>query len=570
MNYKTPGVYIEEVSKFPPSVAQVETAIPAFIGHTAVGKDTAPTRISSMMEYEELFGGANSEKFLVTFNEGEAIASEIAISNFKMYYAVQMYFANGGGSCYIVSVGDYNDEITQTKLLDGLELLRKEDEVTLIVFPDLQNLVATDEEVLLAESDKEAASLAVTLALEAETAATEVFEAVEDATSITLLIDSATTSANGFEKPTDSSDPEYLKEMAAHQAALAVLNAVKTAALIEDAGISDVKNAAEVVLNKYKENLLMLQTILPIVVDNLDKIEYASDPDNIESVYNIYNAALEQARVLKDRFVILDVLGDEDIFRDEVNALELKYGAAYYPNLKTILSYKFNDEDVFVMGVLGVANLAQLKSTNSELYHKAKKAVESNKVILAPSSTMAGVYAKVDSTSGVWKSPANVGLNYVTGPEKKISDKEQEDLNIHTTGKSINAIRTFTGKGTLVWGARTLDGCSNEWRYVSVRRFFNMVEESVKKATEVFLFEPNTANTWIRVQTMIENFLNEQWKAGALAGSKPEDAYYVCVNSKTITAQDILEGRMIIEIGMATVRPAEFIVLRFSHKLQEA
>jgi len=201
-----------------------------------------------------------------------------------------------------------------------------------------------------------------------------------------------------------------------------------------------------------------------------------------------------------------------------------------------------------------------------------KKAIESKRVILTPSSAMAGVYAKVDSTSGVWKSPANLGLSLVEAPTVKISDREQDALNVHPgTGKSINAIRAFVGKGTLVWGARTLDGNSNEWRYISVRRFFNMVEESVKKATERFVFEPNTANTWIRVQTMIENFLNQQWQDGALAGSKPEDAYYVSVGlNKTMSAQDILEGRMIVEIGMAAVRPAEFIVLRFSHKLQES
>jgi phage tail sheath protein FI len=157
-------------------------------------------------------------------------------------------------------------------------------------------------------------------------------------------------------------------------------------------------------------------------------------------------------------------------------------------------------------------------------------------------------------------------------PTLKISHEDQESLNVDpTSGKSINAIRTFTGKGPMVWGARTLDGNSNEWRYISVRRFFNMVEESVKKSTERFVFEANTANTWIRVQTMIENFLNQQWQDGALAGSKPEEAYYVSVGlNKTMSAQDILEGRMNIEIGMAAVRPAEFIVLRFSHKLQEA
>ncbi|MCF2218348.1 hypothetical protein H9Q08_03440 [Chryseobacterium sp. PS-8] len=275
---------------------------------------------------------------------------------------------------------------------------------------------------------------------------------------------------------------------------------------------------------------------------------------------------------MKDRFVIMDVLGDDATFRNKVTSTGLKYGAAYYPNLKTILTYAFKEDKVSVMGASGATTLAELKLKNSELYNQAKAAIESQKVVLAPSSAMAGVYAKVDSTSGVFKAPANTGLNYVDSPVIKISNKRQDELNVDpTSGKSINVIRSFTGKGTLVWGARTLDGNSNEWRYISVRRFFNMVEESVKKATERFVFEPNTANTWVRVQTMIENFLNQQWQDGALAGSKPEEAYYVSVGlNKTMSAQDILEGRMIVEIGMAAVRPAEFIVLRFSHKLQEA
>jgi Bacteriophage tail sheath protein len=123
----------------------------------------------------------------------------------------------------------------------------------------------------------------------------------------------------------------------------------------------------------------------------------------------------------------------------------------------------------------------------------------------------------------------------------------------------------------LVWGARTLAGNDNEWRYVSVRRFFIFVEESTKKATEQFTFEPNDANTWVKVQAMIENFLTTQWRAGALQGIKPEHAFYVAVGlGKTMTPLDILEGRMIVEIGMAAVRPAEFIILRFSHKMAES
>jgi hypothetical protein len=119
-----------------------------------------------------------------------------------------------------------------------------------------------------------------------------------------------------------------------------------------------------------------------------------------------------------------------------------------------------------------------------------------------------------------------------------------------------------------VWGARTLDGNSNEWRYINVRRFFNMVEESCKKASERFVFEPNDRNTWVTVRGMIEIFLLLQWRAGALQGAVPEHAFFVKVGlGETMTDLDLLEGRMIVEIGMAVVRPAEFIILRFSHKM---
>ena len=193
-------------------------------------------------------------------------------------------------------------------------------------------------------------------------------------------------------------------------------------------------------------------------------------------------------------------------------------------------------------------------------------------MILPPSGGVAGIYASVDSNRGVWKSPANASLASVLGPYFLISAQEQESLNVDANaGKSINAIRAFTGKGTLVWGTRTLAGNDNEWRYVPVRRFFNYAEESIKKATEPFVFEPNDINTWVRVKAMIENFLTLEWRRGALAGAKATDAFYVKIGlGETMTALDILEGRMIVEIGLAVVRPAEFIILRFSHKMQES
>lgn len=469
-SYQTPGVYIEEISKFPPSIAEVETAIPAFIGYTQKAKNNAgedltlkPTRILSLLEYTNWFGAAlPEEKITVTINEtqdaNKAVLSQEIIGNLKaadksvhnLYYALEAYFSNGGGPAYIVSVAPYGafpGAITDTDLTKGLEAISLEDEPTLLVFPEAQSLASS----------------------------------------------------------------------------------------------------------KYKD---------------------------------VYDAALKQCALLKDRFVVIDVMPDPgtiletaEKFRASSTNENLKYGAAYYPNLETSLTYTYDDSkvnittNVTIDGGTPTTTTALLNSIKTTaLYSKVSSALSQIPVILPPSPLVVGVYASVDNARGVWKAPANVSLSRVIKPIVKVSDKDQEALNIDVdAGKSINVIRSFTGKGTLIWGARTLAGNDNEWRYVPVRRFFNMVEESVKKGTSQFVFEPNDANTWTKVRAMIENFLILQWRAGALAGDKPEQAFYVLVGlGKTMTSLDILEGRLIIEIGLAVVRPAEFIVLRFSHKLQES
>ncbi len=442
MDFKTPGAYIQEIASLPSSIAQVETAIPAFIGHTEKSPEAenTPVRITSMLEYEQFFGGAKPEDITVTVDTVSETTSVSlgTVSDYKMYYAMQLFFSNGGGPCYIVSVGSYSNGITQTRLKSGLTALETEDEPTLIVFPEAVSL-------------------------------------------------------------TDS------------------------------------------------------------------------------NAYSVYKEALDQAEKLQDRFVIVDAKSDDALRNNLSSGTSLKYGAAYYPNLQTTLPYVYDAStisvDVDATGAVVLNTLDLNIEDDLILYNNVLAAVEasSQAVIMPPSSAIAGVYAKVDSLQGVWKAPANVGLNYVAAPVDKLSNEDQESYNVDPNGKSINVIRAFTGKGNIVWGARTLDGNSGEWKYVSVRRFFNMVEESVKKATEAFVFEPNTSNTWVRVRATIENFLNLQWRNGALAGATPEDAYYVRVGLlQTMTSQDVLDGIMNIEIGMAAVRPAEFIVLKFSHKLQEA
>ncbi|WP_423147188.1 phage tail sheath family protein [Rubrolithibacter danxiaensis] len=518
--FKTPGVYIKEIPTFPPSVAEVETAIPAFIGYTESdtfnGKSyhLQPLRITSLLEYEQLFGFAQKETALgvtitdttaggITTRVISAKSNPAVRSRFKMYYALQMYFANGGGPCYIVSVGTYSTtapsdaDILIGDLRNGLNETAKADEPTLLLCPDATAL----------------------------------------------------------------------------------------------------------------------------------------DPGQY---HTLMNEALNQCFTLQDRFTIIDVKhvtgtpneinSSVDAFRNASglgsNIDQLKYGAAYFPNLETSLNYRYEDAGVAVVytrdgvtltdaseasdpATTGVLSLASIKNPpanlkpalrdglnlkkpdpvvpssppsapevagNTELYNLIKLELNKVNIVLPPSSAVAGVYAAVDNSRGVWKAPANVSLAYVNAATVKISNTDQMSMNVDpTSGKSVNAIRYFTGKGLIVWGARTLAGNDNEWRYVPVRRFFNFAEESIKKGTEWVVFEPNDANTWVRVRAMIENFLTKQWRAGALAGEKPEQAFFVRVGlGVTMTALDILEGRMNIEIGMAVVRPAEFIILKFSHKLQEA
>lgn len=320
------------------------------------------------------------------------------------------------------------------------------------------------------------------------------------------------------------------------------------------------------------------------------------DDANRASYHGVLTQALAQCGDLGDRFLIAEVLGGDlpgqanvDAFRDGIGTANLKYGAVYQPYVQTTIGRRWDESTITISQLAFRAEdgsispppspfngrtLAQLRegpNANPAMYGRVRSALDLHTVVLPPGPAVAGVYATVDRTRGVWKSPGNVSVAAVQRLTVDIDNDLNDHLNVHASGKSVNAIRQFTGRGPLVWGARTLAGNDNEWRYVSVRRFFNMVEESTKKASFPFVFDPNNATTWAKVKGMIENFLVNQWRDGALAGAKPEEAFYVRVGlGTTMTAQDVLEGRMNVEIGMAVIRPAEFIVLRFSHKLPEA
>lgn len=459
----TPGVYVQEIPAFPPSVAEVETAIPAFIGYTETAKKggvdvtNVPTKITSYNEYQLWFGNPPEEK-------GDALAVDVkhdpngnylatvglapgkSFSKNNLAYAVQHYFDNGGATCYIVSVGAYADP-AKDALIKGIDAVKDVDEVTLLSVPEAPGLGGD-----------------------------------------------------------------------------------------------------------YKE---VAQKIIAQAADLRDRFALV-DPPQVTS----------------------DLDADATAIRDDtLTVTENRYAAAYYPNLVTMYGRRYKLADVkyklsewnFTTNQYDAAQDKTLTEGTIE-YSKIVAALQRAYIELPPSPGMAGLYARVDSTKGVWKAPANEILMAVDRPSVPLSDRQQAGLNIDVnSGKSINAIRTFPGYGPLVWGARTLNGNDNEWRYISVRRFFIMVEESIKKSIQWAVFEPNTIDTWVKVQAMIENYLVLKWKEGALAGQKQEQAFYVKVGlGTTMTSLDVLEGRMNVEVGMAVARPAEFIVLKFTQLMQQS
>jgi uncharacterized protein len=194
-----------------------------------------------------------------------------------------------------------------------------------------------------------------------------------------------------------------------------------------------------------------------------------------------------------------------------------------------------------------------------------KNVVSASQEPLAPSIVAAIAIAKTDSTRGVWKAPCNVPVSNVT-PYYPVSDDLQGKFN---QGMALNMIRAFPDTGTILWGARTLEDSDN-WRYIPVRRLFNMVEKDIKSSLNKLVFEPNSQPTWQRAKSAVDNYLHRLWQKGALVGNKAEEAYFVQIGKNvTMTQDDITQGKMIMKIGLAAVRPAEFIILQFSQDISQ-
>jgi len=474
--YKTPGVYIVEKSAFPNSVVEVATAVPAFIGHTAKADykgnslSGKPWRITSLSEFHNLFGfGPKS-----VFELDAAGVPTLASAKFRLYQAMQFFYQNGGGPCYIVSVGGYEDELASKTLAGAFAELEKEQEPTLIVIPEAVSLKDADE------------------------------------------------CAN-----------------------------VQNAAIMHCAKMQN-RFAILDVFDGYKEPVECIDNFREKVTNRLD-LAAAYYPWLKTTLISPNELTFEN---IKNLDVLQKLLTDSVPAAPEAKAKEIKAEIAK-----------------IVPGLAAPENsiLHKLLCVVSPKYTQILESMREQLNLFPPSAAMAGLYTMVDNSRGVWKAPANVGVNGVVAPAVNITAEAQENLNVPTNGKAVNAIRTFIGEGTLVWGARTLDGNSLDWRYINVRRTMIMLEESVRLATKAYVFEPNVAATWVSIKGMIRSFLNSVWSRGGLAGAVPDDAYSVQVGlGETMTPEDILEGILRVTVLVALVRPAEFIEITFQQQMQKS
>lgn len=459
--YRNLGVYSEEISGFSPAVEEVDTALPAFIGYTAKAKrkeekdlHQVPVRISSMREYENLFGFpfesdieisvdlTESNRFVVTgYRESPLL--------YLLYYSVRIYFDNGGGPCYILSVDSYQNpqQVTlrrnpvsgRSGLLDGLNRLALLTDISLIVIPEAVKLPAGD---------------------------------------YSFLVQSA---------------------------------------------------------------LLQCSTL-----------------GNRFAIFDLYNGDSDCP----------DLNRNKSLF----GSYFLNCGSAYYPFVRTKMNSYLGNEgsNVSVIYSGESFNLLQVKKCNFPLYKFVKRELNYRFINLPSCGAVAGAYVATDKSKGVWKSPANFSLSGVLEPVVNIDSFSADSIDAEAeTGKAINSIRSVSGKGTFVLGAKTLAFSEEEESYVPVSRFLIMVKESLRKSTGWVAFEPNDTFTWNKVRLMIENYLTGKWQDGALAGMNVQGAFYVkCGLGSTMTDQDLENGRIIIEVGLAMLRPAEFTVFTITHLLR--
>ncbi len=500
--YKAPGVYISEQPALQPQIVAVKTAIPVFIGYTEKAQDGnqdvtgQPVEVASMTEFMSVFGGPPSLTFgLVSetaphyadfSHSGGYFRLVRPAAYFRLYRSMQLFFANGGGHCYVVSAGHYDDNVIERQAMDqALATLQHTEEPTLLVLPDAMALPTAE------------------------------CHSLQQA----MLEHCARKTGNCF-------------------------------ALLD---IADPAQPAAISVTAFRSAVSTLHT------GSYGAAYFPWLHCNVVASHTVdFRVFDEDSRRRLQR-----AIADEPGYRDDKTVAAIKALEADLSQQKPVRGRSRQRT------TLSPDTIDKTLRAASDTYLNAIEAVTLDYNLLPPSASVAGAIATNDIQHGVWKAPANVALQSVVSPSVIISDTEQQWLTTSSDGKSVNAIRYFSGSGTRIWGARTLMGNDVDWRYINVRRTCIMLEQSIGKGIQSVVFEPNDANLWHAVKAAIDHFLADLWRQGAFTGQRATEAYFVsCGLGETMTATDIAADKLIIRLGIAFVRPAVFTVLTLNVAMQ--
>jgi phage tail sheath protein FI len=514
--YLTPGVYVEEIPAQSKPIEGVGTSVAAFVGLAPGGPSNTPMRVSNWTQFSRIFGDPGNPD-AGPFMEGAYLA-----------HAVYGFFQNGGGLCWVVRVnGNGGDGETppahaalpaatnpSIEAYRAVALPGVDGELSVEIQeepPPAPGGEAEEGESPPKDGGEPTFRVIVTAGstreehegLTLKKGRTNIATKVNSASKLIKLEDTGASLPEGQQAPATGS-----------------YNLVVAAVAPTDLSASDFEG--DVAKRQGMGGLAAVDELTMVAMPDLMTL---GDDAQMRDLQGKMIAHCENAG---DRMAILDAPPDllpQDVleWRNDTAGYDSKFATLYYPWIE-------------VMDPL----------TNRP-------------ILVPPSGHLAGVWARTDGARGVHKAPANEVVMGANGLAFQVTHEEQGGLN--TAG--INCIRAFSGRGIRVWGARTLSS-DPEWRYINVRRLFNYVSESIIEGTQWAVFEPNDQRLWTRLRISSANFLTRTWREGALFGATPEQAFYVKCDEETNPPDVIEAGQVVIEIGIAPVKPAEFVIFRIS------
>jgi uncharacterized protein len=508
--YLSPGVYIQEVDSGPRPIEGVGTATAAFVGLAPAGPTNTPMLVTNWSQYVDMFGaledgGRRNPHLPGTF----------------MSHSVHGYFLNGGGRCYVTRVAPGANGKGKARTAPSVQLPSGKTpaipSLTIRAKGDPTQDIEVDVQPAGADGGPDSFTLQIKMGSDVET-----FDNVN--------LGKAKGGKNVVEAVANSKLVVVVEEAGAGPIAERTPKVGSYVIKSQQVGLAPKYSPADftgdVSERSGMEGLQIAEDVTMVACPDLMSA-YLSGAIDRDGVKTVQLAMINHCEQMGDRLALIDPLPDlspQEVraWRQSETNYDSKYAALYYPWLS-------------VGGPDG-------KPMN-----------------IPPSGHMAGIYARNDNERGVHKAPANEVVRGALAPATPITKGEQDTLN----PIGVNCIRSFTGRGVRVWGARTLSS-DPAWRYINVRRLFNFVEKSIENGTQWTVFEPNNPDLWARIRRDIGAFLTGLWREGMLFGATPSEAFFVKCDEELNPADVRDRGQLFIDVGLAPVKPAEFVIFRLS------